>query len=365
MLVFYILFGFMLVYTEEQDASRYAEYLKEKATLPFSDISNLFISIWEGNQKPDFFQRLIEFVVSRFTVNEYVEFSILSFLLAFFTYRLVIKVKGNVLLSPESYFFLLFILLLLFPGRLLSFRHYFATIVFSMGLYNFFILKDYKYLAVLIFPVFIHFGFLMILPLFIILFIFRDNNYFYYGLILLSYSFSGEVTSFLALNITGLEGDIEQSFRGYTNKEYIDFKSNLLESGLAIINFLPIALRYSFFVMAFLVHRKVKLIIGKDLFYSFTLVFFSFLILFSENTAISDRFSVSYAIIVSVYLVERLKHVQIQSNLFHFLRYTTLIWASIVILRQMLDFMNIFLVGPFSFLGLFLEERYSIISLIR
>src|SRR5690606_38404095 len=136
-----------LIYDESMDAERYKIYFNEISSETFGGFfNNIFTGL-----KIDLMFDLIAFFVSIFTDNQYVFFMILSLLIGWMVmkntkiiYTLYSQHKTHV-----GIVFLIFFLILFMPSRVLSFRHYFALLVYIYAVYNYLDNGNKKYIILI------------------------------------------------------------------------------------------------------------------------------------------------------------------------------------------------------------------------
>ncbi|MFN8887071.1 MAG: hypothetical protein ACK5WF_06400, partial [Cyclobacteriaceae bacterium] len=150
MVSFYFLYGYTYIIAgKDQDNFRIAKYFTEWSGLTFDALWSKIITLYELGNKPDLFQDFLQFTVSRFTNNVQVYFAVTATL-----FGLVAAALFKVVLTTDSKikrndFFLvcvtLFLLLVLSPGRINSFRHYFGVAIFTYSLYRYLNGEGFKY----------------------------------------------------------------------------------------------------------------------------------------------------------------------------------------------------------------------------
>src|SRR5690606_21149070 len=168
-ILFFGLFGLHLVFDLSDDSSRHEASFLRITQMPFSEFFNIVSGLYsDEGQKPDFVMDLIGFVVSRLTSDSSIYFMALGLVLGWVVvknmsilYELYLQKKTTI-----GLIFVIFFIFMMGPVRLLSFRHYLGLAVYVLAIYQY--LKGGKnyYLLLIVSSVFMHFAFLMVVPLF-------------------------------------------------------------------------------------------------------------------------------------------------------------------------------------------------------
>lgn len=310
LVLFYFLYGFTYIIAgKDQDTYRTSQYFKEAAKLSFGDLWDKIENLFAITNKPDFFQDLLQYLVSRFTDDVRVYFAVTAVMFAIVSaiifedvYRAKdVRFKTSIMVVLAS----LFLLLVLSPGRINSFRHYMATAIFLFAMNRYLSLGGLKYLAMLFVTPFIHFAFIMIVPLIILYKIIGDRYVVYYALIVLSFIFSSQVSSYVnELTTTLDESAIQYHANRYTSDVYIKQVQELKAQRYYVLD------KYTYFTTLFflavmLLHHKAMadtLPQFRKLF-GVSLIIFAFVNLFSELESVSNRFGVLYQGFCCLFLI--------------------------------------------------------------
>lgn len=310
LVLFYFLYGFTYIISgKDQDTYRISQYFEEASKLSFSDLWNKILNLYALGNKPDIFQDLLQFSVSRFTTDVQVYFAIISVLLAIISVKIFEKVVETKPFSRSLNYFslllLLFLLLVLSPGRINSFRHYFALAIFLFSIYSYIQTNKPKYIFLLCITPFIHFAFILVIPL-IVVFKFIGNRFWvYYLLILTSFIFTDQVSNYIRDYTAGLdENALQYHATQYTSDYYLKQVSQLKSQRYFILD------RYIYFTTIFFLglslYSAYYLGLASDQLkklFSMTLLIFAFVNAFSELESISNRFGVLYQGFCCIFLI--------------------------------------------------------------
>ncbi|MFN9500298.1 MAG: EpsG family protein, partial [Chryseotalea sp.] len=259
MVSFYFLYGYTYIIAgKDQDNFRIAKYFTEWSGLTFDALWSKIITLYELGNKPDLFQDFLQFTVSRFTNNVQVYFAVTATL-----FGLVAAALFKVVLTTDSKikrndFFLvcvtLFLLLVLSPGRINSFRHYFGVAIFTYSLYRYLNGEGFKYLFLLMLTPFIHFAFVMIIPLVLIQKLISNRLYIYYLLIVISFFLSGSVADYWGDFTRSIdESSLQYQAKQYTSEAYLQKVDELKTKRTYILDIYTYATTvYFLFVVVYL-----------------------------------------------------------------------------------------------------------------
>src|SRR5690606_11704517 len=104
--------------------------------------------------------------------------------------------------------------------------------------YNYLDNGNKKYIILIFSTFFIHYSFLMIIPIFLFYLLLGTRNFIYYILIILSfigYEFTPEWLRIYGMKIE-ISESINQSIMGYTNEEYLNTISEIQSGRLYVLN---------------------------------------------------------------------------------------------------------------------------------
>ncbi|HEX8563138.1 MAG TPA: EpsG family protein [Flavobacterium sp.] len=368
--LFFGLFSLNFVYNYKHDSMRHQESFIRISERPFADFFEIVSGLYsEEGVKPDFVMDLVAFIVSRFTAQSSIFFLALGILLG-------IAVMKNVkvlyaLYSRQKHVialvFLIFFLGLLSPGRILSFRHYLALAVYVLAVYQY--LKEDKkyYLLFIIGSVFIHFGFLMVVPLFFIYLLAGNRNLLYYALIIASFFFADMTATLLRDYGMGNDTNLDSVVKGYTGKKYLAQVTELQgQRNVLLNNYLRWTTIYLLVVMLY--HKfKYKVFdkVSENL-YSFTILFFAFVNFTVGMESISNRFSIVFQALACFFFIHLYSVNQIKTaKSFKYATITVVALNIAIMVRLTFEFMNFNAVVPFLPFSLFVDSDLTMIEFIN
>ncbi len=368
--LFFGLFGLNLVYDETADSTRHAESFQRISEKPFSEFFNIVTGLYsEEGQKPDFLMDFVAFVISRLTTNSSIFFLTIGLLLGWIFVK-NIHVYYNLYdrnRNAIGLIFLLFFVVLLPPMRILSFRHYFALLVFIYGIYKYFTDGGRMYLYILTSCVFVHYGFLMIVPLFYLYKFVGNRNFIFYGIIVLSFVLASQTTDVIRDMGVFFEGGAQSAIRGYTHGKYLDKVSGLQENRNFILNSYT---RWTtlFMLGAMLFHkfRYRNFDVVSERLYSFSLVMFAFVNFTVAIESITNRFSMVYQALCCIFFI----HLYAKNNLpenriFKVVSIVFLILNGVILLRLTIQYLNFVNVVPFLPIAIFEDSNVSVLDVLK
>lgn len=302
LILFYGLYGFTYVIAgKDQDTFRTSRYFIEASKLSFNDLLDKISNVYTIGSKPDVFQDILQFLVSRFTDNIQVYFAVTAVIFAVFaarTFEVVFKSQ-----QPDQKHFTFFILLaglfllvVFAPGRINSFRHYLAGAIFISFAYSYLTEGGVKNLLYLLVTPLIHFGFVLLLPVVLIFFMVGRYLWICYGIVFLSFIFSADSVGFLQEYLSGLdENAFQYHANAYTSDVYLDQVKQLKVQRYFILD-KYLYFSTVFFVVLTLYHAKfLQEMDGASVkLFTFSLLMFSFVNFFSELESVANRFGVLY-----------------------------------------------------------------------
>jgi hypothetical protein len=263
--------------------------------------------------------------------------------------------------------FIVFFIVIMPPMRIMSFRHYFALLVFIYCVYYYFKTNKKVYVVLLSSVVFIHFGFLMVVPLFYLYWVLGNRNWIYYLLVVLSFVFFEQASSWIRGSGFGFEGGLNQAIVGYTSEKYLDEVSGLQTNRLLIIDR---SIRWTtlFFLITTLYHKykyKTFDIVGEKLF-SFSLILFAFVNFMQGMESVSNRFGLVYQALCCIFYIYIYAKNQFKFNKWFLYSSIAFVCLNFVVLfRTSMDFTNILTITPAYILSFIVDSDMSLLNLIK
>lgn len=301
LVLFYFLYGYTFVIAgKEQDTFRTSQYFREAAAWSFSDLIERLSNVYSIGSKPDVFQDILQYCVSRVTDDIQIYFAVTAIIFALFAAKIFEVVYRNFKTNEHAPFFILcisgFLLLVLSPGRINSFRHYLAGVIFILTIYNYLTEGGSRHIVLLLLIPFIHFGFILVLP-FVLLFKILGNRFkIYYAMVLLSFLLSAQAAQYVREYIPTLdEGAFQYHANAYTSEKYLNQVQAVRAQRYVFLD------TYTYFTTLFflglmLFHARFlnRIDQGSQRLFAFSLVMFSFVNGFSDLESVSNRFGVLY-----------------------------------------------------------------------
>lgn len=263
------------------DSVRYASELIEMSSLKTGEFLKAFGSLYSSETSVDIYQPLITFIVSRFTSDYHVLFSIFALVFGWFYLKCV-----NVLYDDYSKYrninaliHLFFFIFILPVWQINGVRMWTAVWIFFFGAYQVILYRKYKFLFVTVSAVFVHFSFILPNLILIVYLLLGNRNTMYYGLIILSFIVNRYADGFLREygGILGMES-MDKRILMYTNED----KMEMYNAGTGQAWFMKWSVTgacYYLLLAMFLVRKKIKTCLsekGLSNLYSFSLLLFGF-----------------------------------------------------------------------------------------
>jgi hypothetical protein len=371
---FYVFFFALIGFTYTigntgYDTYAYYTWFQEQSLLSFGDYFSEIIRRFSIRSfKPEIFQYSVEFWVSRVTNSSNVYFCVLSTILG-------VAIVKNLTILTDLYnrnktlyglLFIIFLIVLVSPLRIASFRHYFASLVFIYSAYQVIIHKDKRYLFGIISTIFIHIGFSIGILLFFLYYLIGNRILVYLALVGLSYQLSDSLISTIIENTDFFSGDFKTKAAAYSYEGFIKETQKAQKEGIFLLRIFVEWTRYYFLVFTVFWYVKIKNMDegSKGLFF-LSLIFFSFTILTQDIIAISNRFSVVYFMLCCVYFI-RVFSVYIPKKNFIFTVCTIFILSInfLVIGRQTAEFINASFLLPLLPVQLFVDSELLILDIL-
>jgi len=222
--IFLIYYGLTFVIDNEGiDASRYALYMKENASLPFSDFLKIIGGFYTSDSSLDFVEQLISFIVSRFTSDHRVLFAAYSAVFAAFYLSSINLLHNRYQKNPgwNVLIHLAFFTMILPITAINGFRMWTAAWIFFYGAYHVVLYRDSRYLLVAISSSLVHFSFLSLNALLIIYFLAGNRNIIYFPIAILSFFIPQLISPFLQSISMRLGGGLQSRIEMYTSEDVI------------------------------------------------------------------------------------------------------------------------------------------------
>ncbi len=368
-MLFYGMNGYTLLFNPTTDSFRQKAEFEEVVYRPFAQFFDFIFNLYGSEAKPDFFMDLIMYTISRVTDNYRFYFMVLAFFIGFMVLK-NIRVFYTLYLEKENKITLVFILFFFIlnpPGRIMSFRHYLSLLIFVYAMYRYFKTNNYKELILLTSVIFVHFGYLMIVPLFYLYRVLGNRNNIYYVVVVLSFVFFDQTTNLIRDSGIDLEGGLDQAVQGYTNEGYLEDMGEIAGNRMVLVD------RYIrwttlFFLFSMLYHKfryKTFDRTGEKL-YSFSLIIFAFVNFMQGMESVSNRFGLVYQCIGCVFYI----HIYTRCNFKNdkWFLYLAILFICInfsVIFRTNMEYANFLMITPVYLLSFIADSDLTLLKLIK
>lgn len=372
-ILFYGLCGYFypFSFSDNIDVVRHAERFREAASIPAFDFFNRVTTLYvSDSNKPDIVQPFLEFVISRFTTDYRIYFAILGLLLGYFLMTLIkiLYEDYNKQLSKRFLLLLiLFIVILLPPYRISGFRQILGTLFFCIGVYQVLVNNKKIFHLLVLSSCLVHFGFLILMPFYLLYFLIRHRFILYFVLILLAFVFKGQAVNMIGDVGADLQGQLGSRIRGYTSVDYMEKTTLVGQSQLGIIRHQIPYTAYFFFLLLlyFFAQGNLKKSPESTALYAMILSIFIFITFITDLHNTLVRFSLVF-VLLSVMLCSRIiKNSQNYISLPKMFLVVVISINSIVMLRKAIEFTGVQVLAPNIVLTFFLDTHATVLDLIK
>lgn len=287
--LFCVFFGFTFVIAEEggADSARYAAWLAQYAHSEMN-LKELWQSFYaDSSGYVDILQPLVTYLVSRFTDNPVILFTVFGLIFGYFYARniwyILDRIPGGITLVLGV--FILTFVLLNPIWNINGFRMWTAAQIFLYGTMPYLIEGKRKGLIWVVVSVFVHFSFLFPVTVLGLFLVSKNKIHFYLGFFIIS-SFVKELDLGLVReSLSFLPGFLQPRVSGYTNIDYAVFRADRMQMANWYVNFSEQGIKWAVYIAVltiyffFLASLKQR----KDLFtlFCFSLLIYSFANIFS------------------------------------------------------------------------------------
>ncbi|MHC1775905.1 MAG: EpsG family protein [Lentimicrobium sp.] len=231
--LFTIFFGFTYVIIgNESDASRYKDQLVTMSNSNFN-IQQLFLHYMEeGGSELDIAQRLLTFIISKFTEDFRILFAFFGFFMGYFISRYIWLIINKFDRKLDFFTGLLLISYSLVIGiwDMGGIRWNIAATIFVFSVLNYLDTKDRKYLWIAASTIFVHWSFPIALAVLLFYFIIGNRSLIYFVLFMMSFLISQINLDIFRDFFTNYAPYVVQESRGsYLDQGYVDLLAD--ESG--------------------------------------------------------------------------------------------------------------------------------------
>ncbi len=287
--LFCVFFGLTFVVAGEggADSARYAAWLAEYAHSEMN-LRELWQSFYsDSSGYVDILQPMVTYLVSRFTDNPAILFSIFGLIFGYFYSRniwyILDRIQGDITL-------VLVVLILTFAlinpiWNINGFRMWTAAQIFLYGTLPYLLEGKRKGLIWAVVSVFVHFSFIFPVTILGLFFIGKNKVHFYMGFFIIS-SFVKELDlEFVKESLSFLPGFLQPRVSGYTNLEYAEFRSDRLLLGNWYLKYSALGIKWTVYAFCLAIYFfYIKLVKQKQellALFCFSLLIYSIANIFS------------------------------------------------------------------------------------
>lgn len=372
-ILFYGLCGFFypFSFSDNVDVVRHAQRFQEVAQQPFSDFFDTLFTLYVNDtNKPDILQPFLDFLISRITDDYRIYFAVLGLLLGYLLMKLVEIVYADSKEKQTGLFVLmlfLFLLVLLPPYRIAGFRQIIATVLFCIGCYKVLVHKNNIYHLVVLATPLVHFGFLSLLPFYVLYFVVGKKHWIYFILIILAFSFRDQATTLIGEAGSDLQGQFGARVRGYSSDRYMEDTVKVTQGQLSIIkNQMPFTAYFLFgLLLIFKVQGKFKFAEKDNSLYSMLLCVFVYIAFISQLHNTLVRFSLIFVLLSAILIVRLTYTNQIRSIGVKLALLVVVSINTVVMLRKASEFTGAQVLVPNIVVQFFMETDSSVWDLVR
>lgn len=287
--LFCIFFGLTFVVAEEggADSARYATSLIQYAHSEMN-LRELWQSFYsDSSGYVDILQPMVTYLVSRFTDNPTILFTIFGLIFGYFYSRniwyILDRIEGKI--APPIFVFILTLAVLNPIWNINGFRMWAAAQIFLYGALRYLLDGKGKGLIWTFASVFVHFSFMFPLAALVLFYFLKNRINFYLGFFILT-SFIKELDlGFIRDSLSFLPGFLQPRVSGYTNLDYAEFRMDRFQLNNWYIQYSVLGIKWAVYAMAlsiYFFHNKyIKQRQDLLTLFCFSLVIYSFANLFS------------------------------------------------------------------------------------
>lgn len=373
-MLFFGLYGYSVIYDSSQDLNRYEIYFIEGAEKSLFDFFESLKNLFTDNAKPDILFDILLLITSKVTSNHRVFFFIQGLFLGYGFYKLIsiINFQG---LSKKKFIYTLLFLTLLFlflPFRIFSFRHYLACCYFLFIFSYIANAKNLKetffYFFLITFSVFIHFGFISLIPFVILYAVNKNRNIVYYALIIFAFTISNSTSLVTQQFAEDSEIAIAKTASAYSTESYNQSLTEIRTQGNFLVhNFVFVSTLILFLLLILQNHFYPSRNSFINNWFSFLMSLSIFLVLIKDVSSISGRFQTLFILCSIIYFLLLFNdgHFKFFNNyLIRFAFVSIFVMIFIVNTRLYIESASIVTMFPLGLFFMFLEIDVSLFNLL-
>jgi hypothetical protein len=366
-ILFAVFFGFTFV--QYGDALRVAAQLEAMQSMSISEVFGNYFS--SGSTQLDIVYPILIFLVSKITLDYRFLFAILTLIYSVIITKSITFLLSNVK-TKVGWIDGLILVSFAITVQLwyIGGRWNLAALVFAYNLLKYFYSKQNKYLFLSFFSVFIHWSFVIVIPIVVLYLIAKNRTWIFYVLFVISFFIS-------FASFQELKGSIEnyapsiilESRSGYLNEEYREILSeNMEKTNWYVSGHQQVINWFVLFAVSFIVIAKQNVIKkSKRLFnvFNFSLLFMAITNTLSLVPSMGRFYTVGNWLLLAVFF---LYFHQAKGTFIKPLKYFSIVALSLFIvvrIRMSLDAVSIWTLFGNPFYVYFVENDKAIIEFVK
>lgn len=357
-------------FSRDLDVVRHAERLRVISTYDASFITERFTDfLTNETHKPDIFQPIVDFLISRVTTDYRVYFLLLGLILGFTLIKFLNIVHFHYLKNENVYTWVIFVsvLVLIPPYRVAGFRGIIAMLFFLIAAYKAKVEGKKQYNFWILFTFLIHFAYLAVLPFYYLTFLVKKRYIIYILLIIAAFFVKDYVPAFFSAYSEGIEGELGSRVQGYSSQRYIEGFNESRENVLLIIRY---QMQYSvalISLMFILLYKKLKN--GDEHtreIFAFALSLLILQTLLINLEVVFVRFSIPFFLLSNILFALLLNNKDFKFNgLVKIVFWVLMIFTFVVMARKSIEFTGVEVLMPNFILSFAMDLNSSVLDLIK
>jgi len=308
---FFLVYGFTFVVNEQMDGQRYAMSLQTAANTEVDDILKLLSNPYDQRKSVDMLEPILTFLVSRFTTEHHLLFSIFAFIFGYFYLKSISGIYKHYEIShtKNALIFMMMLPWLIPIFQINGFRMWTAAWIFFFGTYQLVYYNKKWFLWLALSASLVHFSFLSasaILILYLLLKTFIGNRTtLFMGLAIVTFFLSELPMEAIRNFVMSLGGGIQERI-GYLDESYIEQTSERGDQAAWFIKLASSSLHSLLMVhviMAYIYIKKHAVDKNFKSLFSFSLLFISYSNIISLLPSGGRFKSVLYILLIAMLVI--------------------------------------------------------------
>ncbi len=334
------------------DSERYALGFKQLANSTSIRFKDLFIDLYVSDGSVDIFEKIIRYILSRFTSYSGVLFAAYAAIFGFFYLKSINLLYNRYKERPEdnTLIFLIFFIMILPISAINGFRMWTAAWIFFYSAYHVILFRKTKYLLLALSSSLVHFSFFSANAILLIYYIAGNRNIVYLPLTISSFILPGIALPFFRSFFGSISGGIQRRANMYSSESSILGRQELFDDTAWFMKISNNLLLYYLFLTILYIQIRRKDVMQepseKNL-YSFILLFLAFVNFGKSIPSFGDRFQVLFFIFATVYIFIYITKIQSKRlDLITLAGLFPMALYSAISFRQLCDGFNVFVLTP-------------------